>query len=103
MIQPDVFISHTWAAADLAGARTLRDALVRREVTVWFDETEIETFEGLSEQVATGLARAKVFVPWYSEHYPTRISFWASGPAIPLVPQPQSSESPTRFAVECHS
>jgi tetratricopeptide (TPR) repeat protein len=66
----DVFFSY--AHADQAEARDLRDALASIGVKVWLDETDIDTFDGITESVREGIANAKAFLAFYSKVYPTR-------------------------------
>ena len=66
----DVFLSY--AHADQEKARDLRDALTSIGVKVWLDQTDIETFDGITESVREGIANSKAFLALYSRTYPTR-------------------------------
>jgi hypothetical protein len=66
----DVFISY--AHGDRAQTIALRDALTAHGLSVWLDESEIDTFASITAAVATGLAHSKVLVAYYSREYPSR-------------------------------
>ena len=68
--QYDVFVSH--AHKDGARPREIAGALRLAGLRVWFDETDIENFEGITPAVENGLANSKVLLAFYSETYPTR-------------------------------
>ena len=52
--------------------RALREALVALGVDVWLDESDIETFSGITSSVKDGLGGSKALVAFYSSTYPTR-------------------------------
>lgn len=54
----DVFISHAWEDKE-ALARPLHAALVKRGVTVWFDEATLELGDSLRRKIDEGLARCR--------------------------------------------
>ncbi|HEY6693962.1 MAG TPA: tetratricopeptide repeat protein [Solirubrobacteraceae bacterium] len=64
----DVFLSYRHADAE--GARRLRDALAAHDLRVWFDETDIPDFAGITEQAREGIAGAKALLAYYSAGYP---------------------------------
>src|ERR1700735_242817 len=66
----DVFISY--AHVDSAAVKQLVAALVARGLRVWFDESDIPTFAGISQRVAQGLTQSRAFLIYYSRIYPTR-------------------------------
>ena len=66
----DVFLSYD--RADAVIARPLRDALIEKGLAVFFDESEIEDFQGITSRLDVGLARSKALLAVYSETYPTR-------------------------------
>jgi len=66
----DVFLSH--AHQDSAAAGSLAQSLRERGLRVWFDESEIESHDGITGAVRAGLARSKLLVAYYSDLYPTR-------------------------------
>src|SRR5690349_7183944 len=66
----DVFVSHAWVDGDRP--RQIADALTAVGLKVWFDETEIKDFEGITRAIQQGLATAKVLLAFYSKAYPTR-------------------------------
>lgn len=66
----DVFISH-WSG-DSDRVRPLFEALERRGLRVWFDESSIEDHESITESVRDGVAHSKLLVAYYSRTYPSR-------------------------------
>jgi len=66
----DVFVSY--AHADAEPVLALRDALEARGLTVWLDDSTIETFESISGAIERGLAHSKAVVAYYSQTYPGR-------------------------------
>jgi hypothetical protein len=64
----DVFMSYRHSRA--ADARRLRDVLQARDLRVWFDETDIPDFAGITAQAREGIAAAKVLLAYYSADYP---------------------------------
>ena len=66
----DVFVSHTWAPADLAGIRPLVQALRDQVLEVFVDESEVDRFARITTTVTEGLATSKVLLAWYSAAYP---------------------------------
>lgn len=66
----DVFVSY--AHADRGVAVSIVRALQRRGLRVWFDETLIETFDGITRSIEHGLAASKALVAIYSPLYGTR-------------------------------
>jgi hypothetical protein len=67
----DVFMSH--AHADGARVKPLVQALRARGLQVWFDETEIATFEGITRSISDGLANAKALIGLYSDLHRERL------------------------------
>jgi len=67
----DIFFSYRHTMIDVARpiVKSLR-AQNLRALTVFFDETAIGNFEGITPAIAAGLAGAKVFVALYSKDYP---------------------------------
>jgi len=66
----DVFLSHAWP--DQARSTVLKDALQSAGLVVWYDETDVEDFEGISASVREGLSRSKCLVAYYSKNYSSR-------------------------------
>jgi tetratricopeptide (TPR) repeat protein len=66
----DVFVSY--AHTDRARVQPLVAALRALGLKVWFDETDISTFEGITRAITQGLAHAKGLLAFYSKTYPTR-------------------------------
>lgn len=66
----DVFLSY--AHADKIRVQSLRDSLVACGLIVWFDDTDIDVFDGITAAVERGLRRSKAFIAFYSSSYPTR-------------------------------
>jgi TIR domain/Tetratricopeptide repeat/NB-ARC domain len=66
----DVFISY--AHVDSVAVKQLAGALVASGLRVWFDESDIPTFAGISQRVSQGLAQSRAFLAYYSKIYPTR-------------------------------
>ena len=54
----DLFISHASEDKD-AVARPLYDALIEKDVSVWFDEAELTLGDGLRRKIDEGLARCR--------------------------------------------
>jgi Tetratricopeptide repeat/TIR domain len=66
----DVFVSHTWAPADLAAVRPLVQALRNQGLRVFIDESEVDRFARITTTITEGLAASKVLLPFYSATYP---------------------------------
>ena len=66
----DVFVSY--AHADSGCVERLVAALRARDVRVWFDASNIETFDSITRAITAGLGNAKALVAFYSAVYPTR-------------------------------
>jgi class 3 adenylate cyclase len=64
----DVFVSYR--RTDQAIVRQLVDSLKRRGLVVWFDETSIPDFGGITDSVRQGLAESKALLVFYSADYP---------------------------------
>ena len=64
----DVFVSYR--RTDQAIVRLLVDSLKRRGLVVWFDETSIPDFGGITDSVRQGLAESKALLVFYSAEYP---------------------------------
>lgn len=62
----------SYAHADRKRALALHDALVAQGLRVWMDDAEIETFESITATIASGLARSRVLLAFYSRAYPQR-------------------------------
>ena len=68
MADYDVFISYR--RKDTASVQPLVDALRSRELTVWFDQSQIEEFAPITKEIRNGLANSKALLAWYSADYP---------------------------------
>ncbi|MEM9609644.1 MAG: tetratricopeptide repeat protein, partial [Actinomycetota bacterium] len=74
----DVFVSYAWADredSDVPARRSvlaLVDALRRRELDVFLDEHEIDSWESISARIRGALASSRCLLAWYSTTYPTR-------------------------------
>src|SRR3712207_3015436 len=66
----DVFFR--FAPIDRERVRPLVDSLEENDLTVWFDENDIDVFGGITSSVADGIAGSKAFVAFYSADYPQR-------------------------------
>jgi hypothetical protein len=66
----DVFVSHTWATADLAAVRPLVRALRDQGVRVFIDESGIDTFARITPTIRDAVAASKVLLAFYSAAYP---------------------------------
>jgi Tetratricopeptide repeat/TIR domain len=66
----DVFVSHTWAEADLAAVRPLVQALREQDLRVFIDEAEVDRFARITTTITEGLAASKVLLAYYSATYP---------------------------------
>ena len=64
----DVFVSYR--RTDSQTVRLLVDSLKHRGLVVWFDETLIPDFGGITDSVRQGLAESKALVVFYSAGYP---------------------------------
>jgi tetratricopeptide (TPR) repeat protein len=64
----DVFISYRHVHAERV--RPMVQALERRGVRVWFDETDIDDFAGITNAAAQGIAEAKAVLAYFSADYP---------------------------------
>ena len=56
----DVFVSY--AHVDSVAVQQLVGALVASGLRVWFDESDIPTFAGISQRVSRGLAQSRAFL-----------------------------------------
>jgi hypothetical protein len=64
----DVFLSHaTEDKEDIA--RPLRDALVERSVTVWFDELQMKVGQSIRQEIEAGIAGCRFGVVIVSPHF----------------------------------
>lgn len=63
----DLFLSHAHEDKDFA--RPLADALVRRGVRVWYDETAISIGDSLRESIDRGLTRSRFGVVLFSHSF----------------------------------
>ena len=68
MADYDVFISYR--RKDTASVQPLVDALRSRGLTVWFDQSQIEEFAPITNEIRKGLADSKALLAWYSADYP---------------------------------
>ena len=66
----DVFLSYHHADADLA--QRLVGALRSERLSVFFDQSELQDFKSITDQLTAGLARSKALVALYSATYPVR-------------------------------
>jgi tetratricopeptide (TPR) repeat protein len=66
----DIFLSY--ARADSEFAEPLREALAARGLRIFFDESEIEDFAGITGRLTGALARSKALLALYSITYPRR-------------------------------
>ncbi len=66
----DVFLSY--AHVDRERVLVLRDALKAQGLEVWLDESEIETFESISQAIERGLAHSRALLAFYSQEYQAR-------------------------------
>jgi tetratricopeptide (TPR) repeat protein len=66
----DVFVSHTWAAPDLAAVRPLTQALHEQGLRVFIDDSGIDTFARITPTIIDALAASKVLLAFYSAAYP---------------------------------
>ncbi|MBF0426822.1 MAG: toll/interleukin-1 receptor domain-containing protein [Magnetococcales bacterium] len=64
----DVFLSHSHKNKDLADG--IHAALVKADLRVWYDTTEIATYEDIKRRVQEGLIRSKTLLALYSHAYP---------------------------------
>src|SRR5262245_5151386 len=64
----DVFISYR--RTDTTSVQPLVDALRSRALTVWFDQSQIEDFGPITNEIRHGLANSKALLAWYSIDYP---------------------------------
>jgi tetratricopeptide (TPR) repeat protein len=64
----DVFVSYRRTDTDTV--RSLVDSMRRRGLSVWFDETAVPDFGGITESVRQGLADSKALLVFYSSSYP---------------------------------
>jgi class 3 adenylate cyclase len=64
----DVFVSYRRSDTDTV--RSLVDSMRRRGLSVWFDDTEVPDFGGITESVRQGLADSKALLVYYSLSYP---------------------------------
>jgi TIR domain len=67
----DVFVSHTWAATDLAVARPLAQALSEQGLRVFLDEQELHDFARITTTITHSLAASKLLLAVYSANYPS--------------------------------
>jgi hypothetical protein len=68
--QYDLFVSY--ARADSARVAPLVTALRAVGLKVWFDETDVADFQGITDAISRDLANAKALLAFYSAIYPTR-------------------------------
>ncbi|MFF3419637.1 FxSxx-COOH system tetratricopeptide repeat protein [Streptomyces sp. NPDC002698] len=66
----EVFFSYP--RADRAAVLPLVEALRAAGVSVFLDESGIDEFEGITDEIRSALAGARLFVAYYSATYPTR-------------------------------
>src|SRR2546430_2721671 len=66
----DVFLSFTWS--DVDAVEPIEKALRDNGLRVFRDSECITEFDGITEELVTGLASAKVLLAYYSKRYPTR-------------------------------
>jgi hypothetical protein len=62
----------SYAHADGVRVKPLVQALRASGLRVWFDETDIVDFQGITRSIGEGHANAKALVAFYSEVYPSR-------------------------------
>jgi len=68
--QWDVFVSH-WSE-DKEQVHPLVEALTAVGLSVWIDDSAIETHKSITRAVREGVARSKLLLAYYSETYPRR-------------------------------
>jgi tetratricopeptide (TPR) repeat protein len=68
MAEFDVFISYR--RKDTLHVRPLVDALMSKDLRVWFDQHEVKDFVPITDEIRKGLARSKALLAWYSVDYP---------------------------------
>jgi TIR domain len=64
----DLFVSYRRKDSDWV--RPLIDALTSRDVSVWFDQNEIDEFAPITDKIRHGLENSRAFLSWYSVDYP---------------------------------
>ena len=64
----DVFVSYR--RKDSPRVLPLADALRRHGVSVWLDQSVIEDFAPITDEIRAGLAGSKALLAWYSADYP---------------------------------
>ncbi len=69
-MQYDIFFSYS--QEDFDRSRKIVAALREEGLKVWFDETNIITFESITQAIETGLAQSRAFLAYYSKAYPLR-------------------------------
>ncbi len=67
----DVFLSYS-RGDDAAPARTLADALQGHGLRVFWDDHDIQPFQGISRSILLALGRSKVLLTYFSANYPRR-------------------------------
>jgi TIR domain-containing protein len=72
----DLFISYRWTDAEkvLPLVAVLRD----RGLSVWLDQTAIDEFAPVPDEIRHGLARSKALMAWYSEAYTCQMELTAA-------------------------
>ena len=68
MAEHDIFISYR--RKDTVRVRPLVNALTSRGLSVWFDQSQIEEFAPITDEIRNGLANSKALLAWYSTDYP---------------------------------
>jgi tetratricopeptide (TPR) repeat protein len=64
----DIFVSYRHSDGSIV--RSLVASLQRKGLRVWFDESSIQDFGGISDAARQGLAQSKALVVYYSADYP---------------------------------
>jgi TIR domain len=93
----DVFISYA-RAPDLERVRELKRCLEDAGLSVWLDETAVESFEDITEGIVRGLSRVRAMLVYYSRAYLERTACqWELTAALTAVQQ--AADGPRRILV----
>src|SRR5215469_617169 len=89
----DVFISYA-RNPDLPRVRELKRHLEAAGLTVWLDETAVESFEDITDGIVRGLSRVRAVLIYYSRAYLERTACqWELTTALTAVQQARGGPS----------
>jgi hypothetical protein len=93
----DVFISYA-RSPDLPRVRELKRCLEAAGLSVWLDETAVESFEDITDGIVRGLSRVRAMLVYYSRAYLERTACqWELTAALTAVQQ--AADGPSRILV----